>query len=80
MGKIVELAGAQKRRSQVRSEMATLAPMHPALRWIAGEADRAHRRRADGHTACGEVGPLMLADPDSSYCPVCYPYWASVER
>lgn len=52
--------------------------MHPALRWFAGKDARAHRRRHGGTTMCGLGGPLVLADLDTVYCAVCYPYWAGV--
>jgi hypothetical protein len=81
MGKVVELAPAQRQRAARRRAMVEEAAMHPALRWLAkGGNGKAHRRRTDGRTSCGLLGPLVLADADTTFCGTCYPYWSSVPR
>lgn len=81
MGEIFSLAEGRRRRSQERRERARQAVMHPALRWwVRGDTGLAHRRQPGGSTVCGRLGPLLLADEDTAFCSICYPYWSSIER
>lgn len=80
MGEIVSLDEAHRKRRAASRKRAEQAAMHPALRWlIRGDGKRAHRRRPGGGTACGLSGFLLLADAETEFCAICYPYWASVQ-
>lgn len=72
VGDVVSLAAARARHAGVEPEHR--APMHPALRWVAGAAYWvAHRRSTAGGAACGAAGPLVLAPPGVPLCRHCYP-------
>lgn len=73
MGDVVSLAAARTRRDS-DAELAGHAPMHPALRWVAGDVYYlAHRRSGAGGAACGAAGALILAPPGVPLCGRCYP-------
>lgn len=73
---IISLEDIRDRR---RASAADLAPTHPALRWVAGEAYYlAHRRnRVRQEAACGAEGALILAPPGVPLCEQCYPQTAT---
>lgn len=74
----MSLQAARQARHRQLARVAELAPMHPALRWCAGDDDTtAHRYGRDGYAACGAEGELALADPDVELCAVCYPRWGT---
>ncbi|MCW2818852.1 MAG: hypothetical protein JWR42_1639 [Marmoricola sp.] len=51
-------------------EAASHAPMHPALTWepVLVDSTEKHRRRENGDTVCGFVGPLMFAKAAKERC------------
>ena len=73
---IIRLDAVRERR---RATGAELAPTHPALRWVAGDAYYlAHRRdRTRQEAACGAQGSLILAPPGVPLCESCYPQAAT---
>lgn len=73
MGTITELGPLRAEREARSRDIAERASMHPALRWVAGEVFYIAHRRADGGTACGAPGALVLAPPGVPLCEDCYP-------
>lgn len=75
-GTVIELRPARPAKGTPEAHP---APMHPALRWIAGGAYWVAHRRSDGRPVCGAPGDLILASPDVPLCTDCYPQAASGE-
>lgn len=78
MGNVVSMARERAERQARARVAAERGSLHPALRWIAGEAFWiAHRKAPDGTAACGASGSLVLAPPGVPTCRDCYPAAAS---
>lgn len=67
------LDGARRRRAARLRVAVRHSSMHPALRWLADDGGRAHRRVDRDRTACGIAGQLRLATPGTALCATCYP-------
>lgn len=66
------------RRDQV-ADRAIAMSMHPALRFTAGgDTTVGHRRTPSGRAVCGAEGELLIADPGTARCPVCFAHLAAV--
>lgn len=81
MGALLDLTAARANRNARLAAAAIHARMHPALRWQAGQdTSTAHRRTPMGRTVCGAPGRLLLAEPATPLCPLCYPPAATALR
>jgi hypothetical protein len=70
MGTVTSLSDVRERRA---AAIASVAPMHPALRYlVGGDGSVAHRRTPMGRTVCGTPGDLYVARVETPLCDVCY--------
>lgn len=72
---MADVTDLDERRHARAARTAAAAPLHPAVRFVAGDCWwLAHRRHPDDAVAlCGLDGDLVLAPPGVPLCPLCYP-------